>query len=196
MRKRKWKPANLRRISAKSFRCCVRSFQNQHSHSLLPLAGEGSGVAIFTQRYKTQRRAERIAVPPHGCLLAERPCGASALHFFRTRQSTRHEKCAGVCSSRPLLSTCSRRSGFALRLLKTAIGTRIAFSRINKIPSNPPPIIHESGKQPQHSIIWLHGLGADGQDFVPIAGELSLPVAVRFIFPSAPQRPVTINGGY
>jgi len=59
-----------------------------------------------------------------------------------------------------------------------------------------PHITLESGKHPQHSIIWLHGLGADGQDFVPIAGELTLPVAVRFIFPHAPMRPVTINGGY
>lgn len=58
-----------------------------------------------------------------------------------------------------------------------------------------PHITLESGKQPQHSIIWLHGLGADGQDFVPIADELKLPVAVRYIFPHAPQRPVTINGG-
>ena len=62
--------------------------------------------------------------------------------------------------------------------------------------SNPPPIILQSGNQPQHSIIWLHGLGADGQDFVPIAGELNLPVAVRYVFPHAPMRPVTINGGY
>jgi phospholipase/carboxylesterase len=61
---------------------------------------------------------------------------------------------------------------------------------------NSSPIILETGKQPQHSIIWLHGLGADGQDFVPIAGELELPVAVRFIFPHAPMRPVTINGGF
>lgn len=59
-----------------------------------------------------------------------------------------------------------------------------------------PHITLESGKQPRHSIIWLHGLGADGQDFVPIVDELSLPVAVRFIFPHAPQRPVTINGGF
>lgn len=59
-----------------------------------------------------------------------------------------------------------------------------------------PHITLESGKQPQHSIIWLHGLGADGQDFVPVAGELELPVAVRYIFPHAPQRPVTINGGF
>lgn len=59
-----------------------------------------------------------------------------------------------------------------------------------------PHITLESGKQPRHSIIWLHGLGADGQDFVPIVDELSLPVAVRFIFPHAPQQPVTINGGY
>lgn len=60
---------------------------------------------------------------------------------------------------------------------------------------NSPPIILQTGKQPQHSIIWLHGLGADGQDFVPIADELDLPVAVRYIFPHAPMRPVTINGG-
>jgi phospholipase/carboxylesterase len=59
-----------------------------------------------------------------------------------------------------------------------------------------PHITLETGKHPLHSIIWLHGLGADGQDFVPIVDELSLPVAVRFIFPHAPQRPVTINGGF
>jgi len=59
-----------------------------------------------------------------------------------------------------------------------------------------PHITLESGKQPQYSIIWLHGLGADGQDFVPIVDELNLPVAVRYIFPHAPQRPVTINGGF
>lgn len=59
-----------------------------------------------------------------------------------------------------------------------------------------PHIALESGTQPQHSIIWLHGLGADGQDFVPVADELELPVAVRYIFPHAPQRPVTINGGF
>ncbi|OFZ67321.1 MAG: carboxylesterase [Betaproteobacteria bacterium RBG_16_56_24] len=64
------------------------------------------------------------------------------------------------------------------------------------MPDNPAPIILESGKQPRHSIIWLHGLGADGHDFVPIAGELNLPVAVRYIFPHAPMRPVTINGGF
>lgn len=58
-----------------------------------------------------------------------------------------------------------------------------------------PHITLESGKNPQHSIIWLHGLGADGQDFVPIADELELPVPVRYIFPHAPMRPVTINGG-
>lgn len=47
------------------------------------------------------------------------------------------------------------------------------------------------------SIIWLHGLGADGHDFEPIVPELGLPagVGVRFVFPHAPMRPVTINGG-
>jgi len=61
---------------------------------------------------------------------------------------------------------------------------------------NSSPIILQTGKNPQHSIIWLHGLGADGQDFAPIAEELELPVAVRYIFPHAPMRPVTINGGF
>ena len=46
------------------------------------------------------------------------------------------------------------------------------------------------------SVVLLHGLGADGWDFVPIAGELDLPLPVRFVFPNAPPRPVTINGGY
>ena len=47
------------------------------------------------------------------------------------------------------------------------------------------------------SVIWLHGLGADGHDFEPIVPELRLPpaLAIRFIFPHAPQIPVTVNGG-
>ncbi len=55
----------------------------------------------------------------------------------------------------------------------------------------------ESGKNPTASIIVLHGLGADGTDFVPIAQELKLdPIGeARFIFPHAPVMPVTINGG-
>lgn len=59
-----------------------------------------------------------------------------------------------------------------------------------------PHITLETGPQPCHSIIWLHGLGADGEDFVPVAEEMRLPRAVRYIFPHAPMRPVTINGGY
>lgn len=50
----------------------------------------------------------------------------------------------------------------------------------------------------QFSVIWLHGLGASGHDFEPVVPELKLPkdMAVRFIFPHAPEIPVTINGGY
>ena len=56
----------------------------------------------------------------------------------------------------------------------------------------------ETGKNPTASIIWMHGLGADGNDFVPIVGELGLDKgpAVRFVFPHAPMRPVTINNGF
>ena len=58
-------------------------------------------------------------------------------------------------------------------------------------------IEHETGPQPTHSVIWLHGLGADGHDFAPIVPELRLPasLAVRFVFPHATIQPVTINGG-
>jgi phospholipase/carboxylesterase len=56
----------------------------------------------------------------------------------------------------------------------------------------------ESGPQPRSSLIILHGLGADGNDFVPVAQELDLDVLgpVRFVFPHAPVMPVTINNGY
>jgi len=56
----------------------------------------------------------------------------------------------------------------------------------------------ESGPDPTATILILHGLGADGNDFVPIAQELKLEQAgaVRFIFPHAPVMPVTINNGY
>ena len=56
----------------------------------------------------------------------------------------------------------------------------------------------ETGPAPSFSIIWMHGLGADGHDFEPLVPELidkSLP-ALRFVFPHAPVRPVTINNGY
>ncbi|HEY7238173.1 MAG TPA: alpha/beta fold hydrolase [Burkholderiales bacterium] len=52
-----------------------------------------------------------------------------------------------------------------------------------------------TGPNPQASVIWLHGLGADGHDFEPIVPELDLDRPVRFVFPHAPVRPVTINQG-
>ena len=58
--------------------------------------------------------------------------------------------------------------------------------------------IIETGPAPDRCVIWLHGLGADGFDFVPLVPELHLPAApsIRFVFPHAPHQPVTINGGY
>jgi len=53
----------------------------------------------------------------------------------------------------------------------------------------------ETGPNPAASVIWLHGLGADGHDFEPIVPELRLAKPVRFVFPHAPIRPVTINQG-
>ena len=54
----------------------------------------------------------------------------------------------------------------------------------------------ETGPNPKASVIWMHGLGADGHDFEPIVAELDLPAEpIRFIFPNAPMRPVTVNNG-
>jgi phospholipase/carboxylesterase len=53
----------------------------------------------------------------------------------------------------------------------------------------------ETGASPRAAVIWLHGLGADGHDFEPMVPELRLSKAVRFIFPHAPVRAVTINNG-
>jgi phospholipase/carboxylesterase len=60
-----------------------------------------------------------------------------------------------------------------------------------------PAIEHETAARPRYSIIWLHGLGADGNDFAPIVPELVDPAwpPLRFVFPHAPVRPVTINNG-
>ena len=60
-----------------------------------------------------------------------------------------------------------------------------------------PAIEYETQPNPDASVIWLHGLGADGNDFAPIVPELRLPesLAIRFIFPHAPSIPVTVNGG-
>ena len=59
------------------------------------------------------------------------------------------------------------------------------------------PCVELGPEQADYSIIWLHGLGANGHDFEPIVPELQLPAAanIRFIFPHAPQQPVTINSG-
>jgi len=59
-------------------------------------------------------------------------------------------------------------------------------------------VVLEPASPADAAVIWLHGLGADGYDFVPIVDELRLPptMAVRFIFPHARPRPVTINNGF
>ena len=60
------------------------------------------------------------------------------------------------------------------------------------------PAVTIGPEDARYSVIWLHGLGADGHDFEPIVDELNFPgkTQTRFIFPHAPSRPVTINNGY
>lgn len=61
-----------------------------------------------------------------------------------------------------------------------------------------PAVELQTGPEPSATVIWLHGLGADGHDFEPIVPELGLPddLSIRFVFPHAPSMPVSINGGY
>jgi phospholipase/carboxylesterase len=59
-------------------------------------------------------------------------------------------------------------------------------------------IERQTGTHPDAAVIWMHGLGADGNDFVPIVNEMRLPpsLSIRFVFPHAPIRPVTLNQGF
>ena len=57
------------------------------------------------------------------------------------------------------------------------------------------PCVEIGSDDATHSVIWLHGLGADGHDFEPIVNELTLTQNIRFIFPHAPEMPVSINNG-
>ena len=66
------------------------------------------------------------------------------------------------------------------------------------MPNFLPHVEIESGPNPTATVIWLHGLGADGNDFATVVPQLQLNgcQAIRFIFPHAPSIPVTVNGGY
>lgn len=81
---------------------------------------------------------------------------------------------------------------------KRAFNMRHYTNLQENIMSELDSIIIETQEQPDAAVIWLHGLGADGNDFVPIIDQLQLPshFAIRFIFPHAPVRPITINQGY
>ncbi|MDH4174293.1 MAG: alpha/beta hydrolase, partial [Betaproteobacteria bacterium] len=59
----------------------------------------------------------------------------------------------------------------------------------------PESVVVETAPSPEAAVLWLHGLGADGHDFEPVVPQLRLPpgLRVRFVFPHAPVRPVTIN---
>lgn len=72
-----------------------------------------------------------------------------------------------------------------------------ASSAVREPVGLPETIEVETGPQPAAAVIWLHGLGADGHDFEPLVPELGWPGApdLRFVFPHAPVRPVTLNGG-
>ena len=76
--------------------------------------------------------------------------------------------------------------------------TRLSLHSSPDLVFDTPPIELETGPDPRYSVIWMHGLGADGSDFEPVVPALALPrsPAVRFLFPHAPYRAVTCNAGY
>ena len=78
-------------------------------------------------------------------------------------------------------------------LVDTRKGERGAMELLPAIETDSP-----NGAAVNASIIWLHGLGADGSDFAPLVPQLSLPdsFGIRFIFPNAPSIPVSINNGF
>jgi len=90
----------------------------------------------------------------------------------------------------------ARRGQRAKRVVSGLV--RLTEPRPVNLPTALDAIEAETGPSPRTSLIVLHGLGADGGDFVPFCQELDLaPLGpVRFVFPHAPVRPVTINGGY
>jgi len=66
-----------------------------------------------------------------------------------------------------------------------------------RLQENDQAVLLTPDAAPTASVIWMHGLGADGRDFVPLVPQLALAPAagIRFVFPHAPRRPVTLNGG-
>lgn len=82
-------------------------------------------------------------------------------------------------------------TGLDLSLISTKFN--MAINKVN-LPSE----IVKTAEQTEYTVIWLHGLGADGNDFVPIIPALNLPdsLAIKFIFPHAPVRPITLNNGH
>lgn len=75
--------------------------------------------------------------------------------------------------------------------LGAAAGDNLALEQLEYIEK-----LNIVNQQPEHVVIWLHGLGADYNDFLPIVPEIKLNSCVKFIFPNAPLMPVTINNGY
>ena len=110
-----------------------------------------------------------------------------------------------TCGCARSLSASSRRGRASSRTGTTwATGERRARFACAATAANAPCIFGscmdaveiETGPEPRAAVIWLHGGEADGHDFEPIVPELELEQAVRFVFPHAPMRPVTINNGH
>jgi phospholipase/carboxylesterase len=85
---------------------------------------------------------------------------------------------------------------FAQVLFSTLLGYSGHIGSVEAMEKLPAEIV-KTAEETEFTVIWMHGLGADGNDFVPVIPELRLPASlkVKFIFPHAPSRPVTLNNG-
>src|SRR5690606_36033787 len=107
-----------------------------------------------------------------------------------------------ITEVRPVAARCLLAAG-STGGPRASNGARLDFRRRAKFPPMsqnelPDSIEIETGPNPVGAVIWMHGLGADAHDFEPIVPELVDPGerALRFVFPNAPVRPVTVNNGY
>ena len=124
---------------------------------------------------------------------------------------SRAKPCAASVSEG--VSSSRRQDGVVIALIRALCGAGTAAGRGRRLGHNAAPSFRDAaavpnalldtietttGAKPVFSVIWLHGLGADGHDFAPIVPELvrrEWP-ALRFVFPHAPVQPITINNGY
>src|SRR5690242_9388326 len=148
---------------------------------------------IACSRWWSSRAMPRWCAPTNGSTTSPRASCPSATASTRRTSARWSRRRARPEPARP----GPHRAAAAMLAALCRMGETGRFPplvpRMNLLSS----VEHETGPDPRYSVIWLHGLGADGNDFAPIVPELvdAAWPALRFVFPHAPVQPVSINGG-